>query len=128
PLTSEQITTLARNAALLSHHPNTPEGLQAYREQLAAWANRWGQEAVINYEKPVPLKLETSPVASGECFNCGMRGHQGQFCKATADQTLGVREREWRVLCGRNLTRSSGHLAQVNNVLDDNFDSWLNGS
>ncbi|KAF9062213.1 hypothetical protein BDP27DRAFT_1428188 [Rhodocollybia butyracea] len=127
PLTSEKVATLAWNVALLPHHPNTSEGLQAYWEQLAAWAGRWGREAVINHEKPVLLKPGMSPVASGECFNCGMRGHQGQFCEAMGDQTLGFREREWRVLCGHNLPHSSGHSAQVNNVLDDDFDTWLSG-
>ncbi|KAE9387342.1 hypothetical protein BT96DRAFT_488963 [Gymnopus androsaceus JB14] len=123
-LTPEQQVMLTRNAALLPHHPATPEGFKAYREQLASWANKWGREAVIDYEKPVPLKPGTAPIASGECDNCGLQGHQGRFCTVTGERALGAREREWRVLCGREL-RSC--VAQVNNVMDDDFELWLSG-
>ncbi|KAJ3865155.1 hypothetical protein EV359DRAFT_39430 [Lentinula novae-zelandiae] len=124
PLTTEQLAVLTRNVGLLPHHPATSDGFQAYREQLAAWANKWGREAVINYEKPVPLKPGTAPIASGECYNCGLQGHQGRFCDVTGERALGTREREWRVLCGRELRSRP---AQVNNVMDDDFDRWLSG-
>ncbi|KAF9061829.1 hypothetical protein BDP27DRAFT_1428524 [Rhodocollybia butyracea] len=130
PLEPDQQAILVRNASLLPHHPNTSEGLQAYRSQLAAWALKWGQEAVIDHDKPVPLKPGTAPVASGKCFNCGLKGHQGRFCEATGDQILGIHEREWRVLCGRNLPRvmgSFGRSAQVNHVMDNEFELWLSG-
>ncbi|KAF9077423.1 hypothetical protein BDP27DRAFT_1413838 [Rhodocollybia butyracea] len=42
PLEPDQQAILVRNASLLPHHPNTSEGLQAYRSQLAAWALKWG--------------------------------------------------------------------------------------
>ncbi|KAJ3817152.1 hypothetical protein F5880DRAFT_1631820 [Lentinula raphanica] len=126
-LSEEQVAVLARNAVLLPHQPDTAEGHRAHREQLAAWARQWGKEAVIDFQKPVPLTPGTAPICSGECYNCGMRGHQGRSCTAAGAQVLGPREREWRVLCGRHLPRASSagvHPHAVNNVMDAEFDSW----
>ncbi|KAJ3767526.1 hypothetical protein FB446DRAFT_651991 [Lentinula raphanica] len=126
-LAEDQLAILAQNAALLPHHPDTVEGHRAYREQLAAWARQWGREAVIDFQKPVPLTPGTAPICSGECYNCGMRGHQGRSCVATGAQTLGPREREWRVLCGRHLPRSlpsADRPRAVNSVMDAEFEAW----
>ncbi|KAJ3831925.1 hypothetical protein F5878DRAFT_41722 [Lentinula raphanica] len=125
-LSDDQVATLARNAALLPHHPDTVEGQRAYREQLVSWARQWGKEAAIDFQKPVPLTPGTAPICSGECYNCGMRGHQGRSCTATGAQALGPREREWRVLCGRHLPRSSPseRPRAVNNVMDAEFEAW----
>ncbi|KAJ3742279.1 hypothetical protein EV360DRAFT_25463, partial [Lentinula raphanica] len=128
----QPVATLARNANLLPHHPDTVKGQRAYREQLASWARQWGREAVIDFQKPVPLTPGTAPICSGECYNCGMRGHQGRSCTATGAQALGPREREWRVLCGRHLPRAlpmADRPRAVNSVMDAEFGKWgrING-
>ncbi|KAJ3816875.1 hypothetical protein F5880DRAFT_1493790 [Lentinula raphanica] len=126
-LSEDQVATLARNAVLLPHHPDSVEGQRAYREQLVSWARQWGREALIDFQKPVPLTPGTAPICSGECYNCGMRGHQGRSCTATGAQTLGPREREWRVLCGRHLPRASPSTDRpraVNSVMDAEFEAW----
>jgi hypothetical protein len=60
-------------------HPNTPDGRASYNTQIVQWnTEHAGQQ--VSETRPYPLSPGTMPVASGECWRCGMTGHIGPNC------------------------------------------------
>jgi len=98
-------------------HPNTPAGQALYNAQIALWnANNPRQN--VNEFQPHPLSPGTNPVASGECWRCGMLGHMGNNCDNPAQTPM--LEQRWRSIAAtikRNCpTPVTGN---INDVGDD---------
>ena len=89
--------------ASLPQHPPTDAGRAAHAAQQVAWAEKHGPTAWIDETTPYPLRPGTAPVASGECFRCGMGGHRGAECTVAPDNHLQRNEQRWRVFCANAL-------------------------
>jgi hypothetical protein len=75
---AERMDDVIRRA--LPIHPNTPAGRALYNAQIIQWnTEHAGQQA--SEIRPYPLSPGTAPVASGECWKCGMIGHMGPGCE-----------------------------------------------
>jgi hypothetical protein len=75
-------------------HPKNTEGIAQYTAQILFWQSTYGQNGKgPNEMRPYPLTPGTVPVASGECWKCGHRGHHPLPCQAPAVPTL---ETKWR--------------------------------
>lgn len=73
--------------------PNTPAGHAEYKTQIAAW-NTAHAGTMPNESRPYPLTPGTCPVASRDCWNCGMQGHSGSACPET--ERVPELEFQWR--------------------------------
>lgn len=82
----------------LPHHPNTPAGLTAYREQVAAWHTA-NPHIKPDEQHPYPLTPGSAGVGSHECWDCGAGGHM-QGGAGCAGATLPEPERDWRRIAG----------------------------
>lgn len=51
--------------------PHNPEGLVQYRKNIREYERKWGQYTLPTPFNPYPLSPGTSPLGSGECYNCG---------------------------------------------------------
>ena len=89
----------------LPHHPNTPDGLTAYRAQVATWhaANPGIQP---DEQHPYPLSPGKPPAGSRECWGCGLQGHM-KGAPVCEGETLPDYERTWRAIAG-SITRQFG--------------------
>ncbi|KAF5338191.1 hypothetical protein D9611_014610 [Ephemerocybe angulata] len=109
PKTPAGPPTAATRAALLQrtkelpHHPATEEGRRLHGLQQLAWVEKHGVNAWVDETTPYPLRPGTMPVNSGECFRCGMSGHQGSSCPVPRKDQLQPTEQTWRVVCARGL-------------------------
>lgn len=103
--------------AVLPHHPPTDAGYAAHAAQQLAWASQHGATAWIDEKTPYPLRPGTSPVASGECFRCGMVGHRGAECTVPQEKQLHSNEQKWRVFCA-NVLRDRAVGVQLVSVSD----------
>lgn len=75
---AERMDDVIRRA--LPIHPNTPAGRALYNAQIIQWNTQYtGQQ--VSEIRPYPLSPGTTPVASGECWKCGMLGHMGPGCE-----------------------------------------------
>jgi hypothetical protein len=52
-------------------HPNTPAGQALYNAQIVQWNTKYAGHQVSEIQ-PYPLSPGTAPVASGECWKCGI--------------------------------------------------------
>ncbi|KAG2742835.1 hypothetical protein P692DRAFT_20685198, partial [Suillus brevipes Sb2] len=97
---------VAAHYATITHHPDTEAGKQAYDQQVRDWHTQHGAEAIPNSQRPYPLKPGTSPIASRECFNCGiatMPPHQAYDCP---NAPVPQQEKQWRETVSRLVSRS----------------------
>jgi hypothetical protein len=51
-----------------------------YNIQIVQWNTEYAGQQVSEI-RPYPLSPGTTPVASGECWKCGMLGHMGPSCE-----------------------------------------------
>ncbi|KAG0698802.1 hypothetical protein DFH29DRAFT_809868 [Suillus ampliporus] len=103
---TEDLKNAVRQLALsLPHHPDTPAGQAAYATQVAQWNSKWGEGTRVTHETGYPLKPGTAAIASSECFNCGMHGHNSRNCVLPADhpEQLSRKEAAWRAAVSRVL-------------------------
>lgn len=99
PLSPERRAVLMTNVNKLPHHPATPEGLAAYKQQLLDWVRAHGLQTTVAESTPVPLTPGTADAGAGECFNCGQVGHNGanRGCPSFGTpQQLPRKETDWR--------------------------------
>ena len=75
-------------------HPKNTEGIAQYNAQIIFWQSTYGQSGKgPNESRPYPLTPGTVPVASGECWKCGLRTHHPLPCSAPYVPAL---ETKWR--------------------------------
>jgi len=127
---------LRARIAAYPQQPSTSDGLQAYRQQMREWLSLYPTLAKPTIESGFPLRPGTSPVCSGECWNCGKSGHGKDTCTATKETgALSAHERSFRALCTTILGRITNPpqatlVAQVYDT-DDEFalldDGFLSG-
>lgn len=98
PLSPDRLAVLRTRIDELPRHPNTAEGRDAYRKQIDAWVAANGATGVVSETAPVPLKPGTENTGMGECFTCGLTGHNVRDgCPAlAANSTVPRKEQEWR--------------------------------
>lgn len=78
--------------------PNNTEGVEQYKQQIAAWQQAYGQNGKGPSEtRPYPLTPGTFPVASNECWKCGHRAHYPTPCSAPLVPPF---EQKWRSIAG----------------------------
>ncbi|KAF8218831.1 hypothetical protein L208DRAFT_1039146, partial [Tricholoma matsutake] len=63
-------------------HPNTPAGQAAYNAQIAQWDNNYPGQLVSELCL-YPLSPGMAPIASGECWKCGMVGHMSPMSQSS---------------------------------------------
>jgi hypothetical protein len=130
--TSRPPATQADRATLLTciqhypQHPDTEAGRLAHQAQQADWAKVHGSNAVVSESTPYPLRPGTLPVASGECFTCGLPGHMGRRDGSTCggNRALHLHEQAWRAICSR-IIRQTRNVANIQAVtVDDYGTTW----
>ena len=84
--------------------PNTPVGRAAYDRQIVDWNSANPGQTVSEF-RPYPLVPGTNPVASGECWKCGMVGHMGRNCDNPVQ--VPALEQRWRSIAA-TIKRSCG--------------------
>ncbi|KAJ3902954.1 hypothetical protein F5879DRAFT_804464 [Lentinula edodes] len=112
PLNEMRKEALRRSITTKVQHPNTPEGLAAWKAELLEWASRHGVDGALSDLTIVPLKPGTEAVCSGECFRCGGPRH-GFEVPCPKPSTIPAVESDWRAYCQREL---GGRVARVNAV------------
>jgi hypothetical protein len=76
---TEHMDNVIRRA--LPTHLNTPASRVLYNAQIVQWNTEYaGQQ--VSETRPYPLSPRTAPVASGECWKCGMLRHMGPSCES----------------------------------------------
>lgn len=88
---AERMNDVIRFALLI--HPNNPAGWALYNAQITQWNNE-NPGQYVSEMRPYPLSPGTTPVASGECWKCGMLGHRNANCEST--NPVPVLEGRWR--------------------------------
>lgn len=83
------------NDANLPHHPNTAAGCVAHQAQQQLWI-RQHPERKVTAQTPYPLTPGTDPINSGECYQCGRRGHRVIECSTPEPQWIHEYEHRWR--------------------------------
>jgi hypothetical protein len=78
-------------------HPNTPAGRALYNTQINQW-NIDNPGQYVSETRPYPLSPGTTPVASGECWKCGMLRHTGPNCQNP--NPIPAIEGQWRSIAG----------------------------
>ena len=101
PATEEQKAKIRERIAAWLVQPNSQQGFEAYAEQIRQWRHLYGDNARASEDTGFPLTPGTAPPCSGECYNCGLVGHDRRNCTAT--EALNARERAWRSICGNVL-------------------------
>ncbi|KAG5633440.1 hypothetical protein H0H81_007821, partial [Sphagnurus paluster] len=74
--------------------PNTPPNWVLYQSQVAQWHTTHPNAVAATEDRPYPLQPGTEPLGSGECSDCGQKGHQASAC--AAPQKLRDLEIRWR--------------------------------
>jgi hypothetical protein len=127
PATEEQKAKIRERIAAWLVQPNSQQGFEAYAEQIRQWRRLYGDDARASENTGFPLTPGTAPPCSGECYNCGLVGHDRRNCTAT--EALNARERAWRSICGSVLGHAGTRrlTAQVNAVgnATDDMAMWL---
>jgi hypothetical protein len=127
PATEEQKAKVREHIATWLVQPNLQQGFETYTEQIHQWRRRYGDNARASEDTGFPLTPGTAPPCSGECYNCGMVGHDRRNC--TTAEPLNARERAWRSICGNVLGHAGTRrlTAQVNIVgtTTDDIATWL---
>jgi hypothetical protein len=101
------------NKALPIHAKNA-EGIAKYNEQIVFWQATHGQNGRgPNETRPYQLTPGTVPIASGECWRCGHRGHHPGPCAAPAVPTF---ETKWRSIAQTIRKRAETAAAATVNV------------
>lgn len=126
-LPTERMADVVRLA--LPIHPNTPAGRAAYNAQIAQWDNNYPGQLVSEL-RPYPLSPGTAPVASGECWKCGMIGHMSPNCDSP-NQVPAFEER-WRSIaatikrsCPPTTTRNVNYVATNPWVTKEEYDQQV---
>jgi hypothetical protein len=105
----------------LKIQPDTPAGRTAYNTQITEW-NTNNPRQFVNETRPYPLSPGTSPVASGECWKCGMPGHLGPNCSTT--NPVPALEQRWRAIAATIKRESNLAPAESVNYVAAN-ETWL---
>jgi hypothetical protein len=126
PATPAEKDAIRKRMKELTHHPNTPQGLIAYQNQVRQWIEKYGNDTRVDANSPFPLTPGTAAICSGECYRCGTHGHRGPECPLPRNQGLPLREGAWRAICGTVL----GHINRETAIpiqlvaIDDATDGW----
>jgi hypothetical protein len=122
----------AQKASLLSRitafpmQPNTPAGIDNYRDQCRSWLSTFGANQKINEHTGFPLQPGGTPPGSGECYVCGKTGHTRTNC---TNEHVPFKERVWRNICGNILGHGKTPPAPINFVLPSQDDfTWMNSA
>ncbi|KAG6912355.1 hypothetical protein DXG01_015216, partial [Tephrocybe rancida] len=88
-------------------HPDTPAGRALYDTQVVDWNKRNGTKGP-NETRPYPLRPGSQPVATGDCWACGLSGHKNGTC---SNSKAPEHETRWRYIAstikGRMLRNAS---------------------
>jgi hypothetical protein len=90
---------------LLKEFP-LPANDAEYKAQLIKWRAKYGTDARVAYNVPYPLTPGKAPVASGECYRCGLKSNH-DYANCQEPNKIPPREGDWRALCGRLLRRAN---------------------
>ena len=124
PLSPERRAILEGNINKLPHHPATPEGLAAYKQQLLHWVRTHGLQTRVSEATPVPLTPGTVIAGSNECFTCGQVGHSGanRACPSYGTpQQIPRKEADWRRIVFVNRRANPPPAATFYVAYDDPF-------
>ena len=124
PVTQADREALKVSLAAYPMQPNTPNGMNTWREQLREWKTRYGEDAEITASTGFPLKPGGAAPGSGECYGCGMVGHRRDSRQCTTG-LINPRECTFRTICGRILRAMTTSQVNFVNDADGEFD-WLN--
>ncbi|KAG6905708.1 hypothetical protein DXG01_001189 [Tephrocybe rancida] len=105
-------------------HPNTPEGRNLYTAQLTEWTKKHGN-ARPNETRPYPLRPGSLPVASNDCWGCGLSGHMTNNCP-NQNSKAPENETRWRSIAA-TIKRNVGHnvkIPSVNFIRDDGIATY----
>lgn len=129
-LTPEQRDVLRSLINTLPQHPDTTAGRAAWVAQVIKWEqDHGGSNARVIHTTPYPLKPGTAMVCSGECFRCGVHGHNGRQCPIPAGQGLDRRETVWRAMCSMALGSFNRDAAPMVNLVEVTSDgAWEEGT
>ncbi|KAG6863396.1 hypothetical protein C0991_006201, partial [Blastosporella zonata] len=105
---AERWADVERNT--LPTHPNTPEGRALYTAQLADWAKKHGMLRP-NETRPYPLRPGSLPVASSDCWACGLGGHVTNNCP-NLGQKAPENESRWRSVAA-TIKRNVGRTVEI---------------
>lgn len=124
PPTQADKDALRKHINELTQHPNTTQGLAAYRAQVQQWTTKHGEGTRVDANRPFPLTPGTAAICSGECYRCGTHGHRGPECPVPRQQGLPPKEGAWRAICGSILghvnreTAIPVQLVEVENIVE----------
>jgi hypothetical protein len=125
PATEAQKAALRTRIAAFPMQPNTPAGLNAYRDQCRAWLAAFGANQKITELTGFPLLPGGTLPGSGECYVCGKAGHTRQNCP---NKQVPFKERQWRSVCGTVLGHGRSAPAPVNLVQAVEDFGWMNSA
>jgi hypothetical protein len=126
PATEAQKAALRVRIAAFPMQPNTPTGLENYRDQCRTWLATFGANQRITELTGFPLHPGGAPPGSGECYVCGKAGHSWLNC---TNEQVPFKERHWRNVCGTILGHGRSTPAPVNLVrtAEEDF-GWMNSA
>lgn len=117
--------------AAFLHHPDTSMGNAAHLAQIAHWNGKWGENTRVTHEMGYPLKPGTATICSGECFACGMHGHNSRSCILPPGDTAHLERKEaaWRAITSRVLgTFNRFSATPISLVMNDGYEimsAWI---
>lgn len=91
-----QLVALAQQAIAANQPPEaTDEGQRQYTTAYNSWMTKYGGDKRPDFGTDhFPLTPGSSPMGSGECFQCGHTGHMGRDCVST--NKIPQQEATWR--------------------------------
>jgi len=125
PATEAQKAALRARIIAFPMQPNTPAGLDAYRDQCCAWLAAFGANQKITELTGFPLLPGGTPLGSGECYVCGKAGHTWQNC---LNEQVPFKERQWRNVCGTILGHGRSASTPINFVQAVEDFGWMNSA
>ncbi|VDC04528.1 unnamed protein product [Peniophora sp. CBMAI 1063] len=120
PPNTERVETEVQLRAVMARYPQRPdtaEGRAKYLDDVRAWHATYGRDARVTGSTGFPIRPGTEPAGTGECWQCGKKGHRA-VCSAPEAERVPQKEQVWRrvVYCIRRDIRAAQGPVGVNVV------------